>query len=293
MKCNLTMTFTVLTAALLLSGCGAVQFPKNPASASVESQPMSPTESFSDGTSASPAGSDQALESTGQSSAQGSQTTENKGTTDSTPTSDLTQRIQFSYVNLALGVKPDDTKDMVDHLKENVTAHGGYIKSLSTSLYSKSAKQPTTEETQSGGNHYDTWTTMTIALPPAGADALIKQLSSDYTVITQSETLEDHTDEYKSLLNRQSSLEDEEQQLLSLIKDARDSEKMRSSAADSDFINNIIQLENNLWMTRRELSQCRYGDLDDDNHKDRMNLSFLESMKDMELVNLAVYVDDN
>lgn len=247
------------------------------------------------------------------------------GSGDTTLPGSANERIQVSEVTMELNIKPADTKDIVEKLKQYANEHGGYVSALETSLYDLDDEEEMTSETESDSSskkvtmetestseddtydsyyssYYDDyysyynyqWTTMSIVIPIEKSDALVKQLSSDYEVADQSESMTDYTSEYRSLLDKVAMLEDEEQRLISMLGDARSSGKARSSDSDSDYLEKVIQLENNLWETRNELNKCRFGDNSSYSYYYSQGIDGLndyEDMKGMSIISLNIYVD--
>ncbi len=107
------------------------------------------------------------------------------------------------------------------------------------------------------------WTEASILIPENQADEFIKKLTQDYEVIDRLDEMEDYTTVYQNLVGRIKALEEEEQRLILMLEEARLSGKGRLADEESGFLEKMMRLENNLWMTRDELDHYRYGSVED------------------------------
>ena len=141
------------------------------------------------------------------------------------------------------------------------------------------------------------WTRANIIVPEEQADEIIQQLTEGLKVTDRSDSIEDYTVQYQNLTGRIASLEEEKQRLTAMLEDARSSGKARTSEEGSDFLEQMIALENNLWSVTKELNTYRYGDDDNYNsssyyHFHGSSLAEFESRKGKTLIAIYIYVNE-
>ncbi len=244
------------------------------------------------------------------------------------------ERVLISEVELELEIKPQDTQGMVEQLKTVTAEHGGYITGLITSMYEieeEETKEEAEEETEDGetketegmteveeedsyygyddyNDYYDyyddyygksstLWTKVDIIVPEDQADEVIQQVTERYKVTNRSDSIEDYTIQYQNLTKRVADLEEEKQRLTAILEDIRSSGKVRTSEGGSEFLEKMINLENNLWSVTNELNTYRYGDGDYYSYRSYYyfsgsSLAAFEDRKGKTLIEISVYVND-